>query len=203
MKRTAGLTRTTRLESRTPLTRNAGLQPGPWASPVPLLPGNAKSAAAGRGGSGSLTPPAPSEFTPKVRLLVRKRAGRGDVFDAACEACGRHLGEKAGEFQHRAARGAGGCRDEVVNGPANAALLCGSALLRTGCHGACEARDPHLGMDGAGFWIKHGTTPEFDPRNVPILLHSAGGSGLPVFLAADGLGPDGTGYLLSAPEVAA
>jgi hypothetical protein len=165
---------------------------------VPLLPGSGevKSATTRRGGSspGKLTPPAPAEFTPKVKLAVRKRAGRGDIFEALCEACGAWLGEKAGEFQHRAARGAGGCKDEVINGPGNCALMCPE------CHRKAEARDPHLAMDAGGFWVRHGTTSEFDPRNVPIMLHSAGGSGLTVFLAADGLGPDGTGYLFEAPK---
>jgi hypothetical protein len=51
------------------------------------------------------------------------------------------------------------------------------------------------GEGGKGFWLKHGTTPEYDPRNVPILLH---GNALRL-LAEDGLGPDGTGYLPAEP----
>jgi hypothetical protein len=137
---------------------------------------------------------APSEFTPKVKLLVRRRAGNGDEFQALCEACGRWLGRDGGEFQHRAARGAGGCRARVINGPANCALMCPE------CHRKAEARDPRMGMDDAGFWLEHGTTPACDPRNVPIKLASEHGSGILVYLAADGLGPDGTGYLLAAPE---
>jgi len=162
-----------------------------------------RSAATKKAGNatGSLIPDPPSEFTPKVKLLVRKRAGRGDVFDAACEACGQWLGEHYGEFQHRAARGTGGCKDAVINGPSNCCLMCGP------CHRRAEARDPamgsdrHLAEDAAGFWIKHGDTPEYDPRLVPILLMSPGGSELPVYLAADGLGPDGTGYLYQRPEL--
>ncbi len=154
-----------------------------------------KSAARKKGSSsGKLTPKPPAEFTPRVKLLVRKRAGRGDIFEAACEACGRWLGEEAGEFQHRAARGAGGCRARVINGPANCALLCPE------CHRKAEARNPHMAMDAGGFWLEHGTTSEYDPRNVAILLHSTGGSGAPFFLAEDGLGPDGTGYLYQAPK---
>jgi hypothetical protein len=200
--------------------RPAGLARTPWARTVPGITtlaritgsragefpaaeGRATGAATKRAGSatGNLIPDAPSEFTAKVRLAVRKRAGRGDIFDALCEACGKWLGEKGGEFQHRAARGSGGCRDTVINGPANCALMC------PGCHRRAESRDPamgsdlHLAEDAAGFWIKHGTEPEFDPRTVPILLMSPGGSGLPVYLAADGLGPDGTGYLLQRPEL--
>jgi hypothetical protein len=175
----------------------------PWSNAVPLLAGETqgkgKSAARTGGGSGGLIAPAPPEFTPRVKLLVRRRAGRGDIFDALCEACGAWLGEHGGEFQHRAARGAGGCRDAVINGPANAALLCGSALLRTGCHGACERRSAHMGMDAAGFWLEHGTTPDYDPRRVPVLLHGRDG-GLKVWLAADGRGDDGSGYLYQRPE---
>lgn len=133
------------------------------------------------------------EFSAATRLLVRKRAGRGDIFDSACEACGRHLGEKAGEFQHRASRGSGGCRDAVINGPANCAFMCHE------CHVKAEARDEHLAMDAAGFWIEHGTTAEYDPRNVPIMLHGAGG-GASFYLAEDGIGFKGTGYLYQRPE---
>lgn len=184
---------------RTRLARSAGLQPVPWSRAVPPLTGGAvKSAATRRGSSsGKLTPPAPPEFTPKVKLLVRKRAGNGDEFQALCEACGRGLGRDGGEFQHRAARGAGGCRDRVINGPANCALMCSE------CHRKAESRDPGLGMDDAGFWLEHGATPEFDPRNVPVKLASEHGSGILAYLAADGLGPDGTGYLLAPPEAVA
>jgi hypothetical protein len=179
----------------------------PWISQAPLLSASAarlreetvKSAATGRAGSGSgkLTPPAPSEFTPKVKLLVRKRAGRGDEFQALCEGCTRWLGRDAGEFQHRLARGRGGCRDAIVNGPANCLLLCRA------CHMEAEERRRDLSQDGAGFWIEHGNGPDYDPRLTAVMLGALGSSGVPVYLAADGLGPDGTGYLLQAPEVAA
>lgn len=115
-------------------------------------------------------------FSPKVKLQVRKRAGRGDIFDALAECCGAWLGEHAGEFQHRAARGAGGCRDEVVNGPANCLLMCHEH------HRQAEDRDPHMGMKEAGFWLKHGTTPEYDPRNAPIRLYG----GMTKWLGEDG-----------------
>ena len=109
-------------------------------------------------------------FSSRVRLLVRTRAGSGDARDAACEACGVWLGERAGQVQHRVARGAGGCKDPVINGLANAALLCGTSF--TGCHGDCEARHTPEAkeMRNRGFWIEHGTTSEFDPRFVPLIL---------------------------------
>jgi hypothetical protein len=147
--------------------------------------------------TGSLLAPPPSEFTPKVKLLVRKRAGRGDIFEALCEACGGWLGEKGGEFQHIVARGMGGCRLVAVNSCAGAALLCGCAALGTGCHGLAEARDPH--MREMGFWLPQGT----DPRLEPMMLHGAGGGGLVVWRAQDGIGTDGTGYLYQRPEVLA
>jgi hypothetical protein len=85
----------------------------------------------------------------------------------------------------------------VINGPANCAFMCPD------CHRKAEARDQHLGMDVAGFWLDHGTTPDYDPRRVPILLHDAGG-GLTVYLAEDGIGFKGTGYWYQRPaEVAA
>ena len=109
-------------------------------------------------------------FSERVRLLVRTRAGGGDPHDACCEACGIWLGEDKGQVQHRVARGSGGCKDPVINSPANAALLCGTPF--TGCHGACEARDKPAAMEmnTRGFWIKHGTTLEFDPRYVKVIL---------------------------------
>ena len=81
----------------------------------------------------------------------------------------------------------------MINGPANCALMC------HGCHRRAEDRDRDMGMGAQGFWIGHGTTAEFDPRNVAIALHGEG-SGITVYLAEDGLGPDGTGYLLEAPK---
>ena len=109
--------------------------------------------------------PRDTGFSRSVKLAVRARAGDGVAEVAGCESCGTWLGRYGGEIQHRAARGAGGCRDEVINSTANGALLCRP------CHRICEDRDEHMGMDAAGFWIKHGTTPEFDPRNVRIMWH--------------------------------
>ena len=185
---------------RTQLRRGTGLKRNTAsrgrifpAAGTPASP-SARKTAAGRGGTGQRKAAPKGEFSPAVKLLVRLRAGRGDIFDAPCEACGKWLGEKGGEFQHRAARGSGGCRDAAVNGPANCVLLCHE------CHAKAEARDEHLAMDAGGFWIEHGTTPEYDPRNVSIMLHGAGGGGITVYLAADGLGPDGTGYLYARPK---
>ncbi len=109
-------------------------------------------------------------FSPRVRKLVRTRAGNGYPEQACCEACGVWLGEHGGQVQHRVARGQGGCKDPVINGPANAALLCGTAF--TGCHGDCEARHTPEAkeMRRRGFWIEHGTTREFDPRFVKVIL---------------------------------
>jgi hypothetical protein len=176
MKRTP-LIRRTLLAARTPLqrTKNAARK---WRG----------------SSSGKLIPPAPSEFAPGVKRIVRKRAGDGDVFDAACECCGKGIGEEGGEFQHRAARGSGGCRDTAINGVANCLLMCRE------CHRVAESRDPHLAMDAGGFWIEHGTTPEFDPRNVAVMWHARAGSGVLLFLAEDGIGDTGYGYSYSAPQ---
>jgi hypothetical protein len=136
-----------------------------------------------------------------VKLQVRTRAGNGNPDDAMCECCGIWLGRRHGQVHHRVGRGAGGCTDEVINGPANAALLCGTPL--TGCHGKATAFEAEMGADDKGFWIGHGVTPEYDPRNVPVKLASEHGSGILAWLAADGKGPDGSGYLLKAPEAIA
>lgn len=166
----------------------------PLSRRVSLKAVSAKSAATREKPKPAPSPPRPpGKFTPAVKLLVRKRAGQGDEFQARAECCGTWLGRDDGEFQHRAARGAGGCRDAVINGPANCLLMCPEH------HRQAESRRRDLGMDAAGFWIEHGTTPEYDPRNVPVMLHGESG-GMTVYLAADGLGPDGTGYLAERPR---
>jgi hypothetical protein len=200
------------------LPRRKGLPPGGplqrnpeyrWPSrslPLATIPetrenGQPKPRATGRGGIGQRKAGPAGEFSPATRLLIRTRAGGGRAEDAVCECCGRWLGEHAGEFQHRAARGAGGCRDEVINGPSNCVLLCGVAVLGTGCHGRAEARKAGMGMGigGKGFWLRHGTTWAYDPRNVEIVRYDEAR----VFLAADGKGPDGSGYLRVPPGEAA
>ena len=107
-------------------------------------------------------------FSPRVRKLVRTRAGNGYPEQACCEACGVWLGGHGGQIQHRLARGSGGSKDPVVGSAANAALMCGTSFA--GCHGAAESRDPERGMEARGFVIRHGKGPEFDPRFVPLVL---------------------------------
>ena len=103
-------------------------------------------------------------FSPRVRELVRTRAGNGYPEQACCESCGIWLGETGGEHQHRVARGAGGCKDAVINGPTNCALMCYV------CHRRAESRKPEYRMEARGFVIRHGNGPEFDPRFVPLVL---------------------------------
>lgn len=195
------------LSRRAPLARYAPMPPGDPAkalsrsrqpasgdaSSAPLRARGRAPRTTGRGGIGQPKAVPSGEFSDKTKLLVRRRAGRGDEYDARAECCGAELGRDAGEFQHRAARGAGGCRDEIINGPANCLLMCPEH------HRQAEDRDEDLGIGGAGFWLKHGTTPEFDPRNVPVRLHGR----RYLYLAADGRGPDGTGYLYQRPQAVA
>ncbi len=129
-------------------------------------------------------------FSAEVKLLCRVRAGNGEAADAMCEACGCHLGAKYGEVQHRDARGAGGSRSPVTNGLANAVLLCGMAVLGTGCHGECERRD--RGMNELGFWLENGQ----DPRTTPVGLHGQG-SGITAWLHESE-----PRYLLAEPRIA-
>ena len=127
-------------------------------------------------------------FSPRVRRLVRARAGSGYPENACCESCGVWLGETGGERQHRVARGAGGCKDPVINGPANCALMCYP------CHRLAESRNPEV-PDG-GPRVRHPPRlgREFDPRFVPLVLLGD----VEVWLSEDGR------YLDEAPvEVAA
>ena len=160
-----------------PMSRGNGL-----STRTPLSRPREKPAARGRAvGAATGLPKMPGEFTAKVKLQIRTRAGHGDPSQARCEACGRFLGERGGQVHHRAGRGSGGCRDAVIQSLANAALLCGTAF--TGCHGRATAFARDLGMDAGGFWIGHGTTPDYDPRNVAILLAGRDG-GMRVWLSA-------------------
>ncbi len=122
-------------------------------------------------------------FSSAVRLAVRTRAGRGDPDDARCEATGAWLGRYGGEIQHRVARGMGGTSDPVKNSIVNAVLLSVDA------HRLAESRDE--GMHHRGFWLRQ----DQDPALTPILLHG-GGSGMTVWLSADG------GYMPSLPLAA-
>ena len=146
------------------------------------VPATIKKAATRRSATG---------FSPAVKLLTCTRAGHGDPDMAMCEACGTWVGQHEGEHQHIVARGMGGCKLAVINSAANDALLCRR------CHRLAESRDPH--MEAAGFWARQGA----DPRLLPMMLGGAGGSGITVWRAEDGKGPDGTGYLFQCPEAVA
>lgn len=136
------------------------------------------------GGAERVTPlkpqPKATGFPAAVKLAARARAGGGDPEVACCEACGLWLGRYRGEIQHRAARGMGGSSLGVINSIVNAAVLCGSGALRTGCHGLCEDRDRD--MQARGFWLESGQ----DPVTEPIALASGHGSGVTVYLLLDG-----------------
>ena len=143
--------------------------------------------------------PAPSRaarkgtgFPRAVKLAVRKRAGNGEIDDAACEACGIWLGRYGGQVQHIVARGRGGSRlRDVIT---NAALLCGSSLDLGTCHGKCEARDPHYRE--MGFWRKSSDEPS------PVMLHGSQG-GVTVWLNDLGHYLDEDGNVITSPGRAA
>jgi hypothetical protein len=137
------------------------------------------------------------EFSRAVKLAARTRAGNGDPDDSRCERCGCWLGRDGGQVQHRLARGSGGSSNPLVSSLSNAALLCGTSL--TGCHGEAESRRSDRGMKDKGFVIDHGVGPDFDPRYVSIALGSQFGSGMRVWLAEDGIGDTGYGYLFRSP----
>lgn len=201
------------LSRRAPLARYTPMPPGDPAKALSrrrrLAPGDASSSplrargraprTTGRGGMGQRKATPKGEFSDATKLLVRTRAGHGDPHEALCEGCGIKLGIKGGQVHHRVNRGAGGCRDEIVNSCAGALLLCGTPL--TGCHGAATDQPEYLRDDAAGFWIRHGTTAEFDPRNVGVTLYFLGPGRtrtIRVWLTADG-----TGYLYQRPQAVA
>ena len=119
-------------------------------------------------GSGKQRQRKPTGFGRIVKLAVRARAGNGNPEEACCEACWCWLGRYGGEIQHRKARGMGGTPLQVTNSIVNAALLCGSGALRTGCHGKCESRDRE--MHARGYWLEQGQDPVTEPiRPVPAI----------------------------------
>jgi hypothetical protein len=132
--------------------------------------------------------PLPAQYRER---LIRARAGSGHIDEAECESCGVWLGRSGGECQRRAPGGSGACRDEVIESAANWVLLCGP------CAGRQSSLERQMRDDAQGFWIRHGSTPEFDPRLVPVLLYVNGGSGIPVWLGELG------GYLFTPPQVTA
>ena len=179
--RTKPLSRGAPLQPGTkPLTRSSRLQSAHWSRAVPPEgAGEVKGAATRRG-------PSSGEFSAKVKLQIRTRAGEGDPDQAVCECCGVDLGRYGGQIQHIVARGMGGTSNPVMKTAANGALLCGTA--QDGDHGLAESRDP--GMRRKGFWLPQGT----DPRMVPMILWT----GRKVWRSEDGR------YLTAKPrEVAA
>ena len=134
--------------------------------------------------------PRATGFPARVKLAVRVRAGMGDAGDAVCEACGRWCGRRpdgslAGQVHHIIDRGMGGCALAVINGPANAALLCGDPF--SGCHGLATKFD--AGIGAKGFWLSHSA----DPRLEPMTLHG----GAKAWRSEDGR------YLFEQPKVSA
>ena len=192
------LSRATGLESRRPLKSRTGMPSARiTASRTGISPAaetgaspRTKNAAARKPGASS------GEFSPKVKLQCRTRAGNGDPDNARCESCGCWLGRHGGQVQHRLARGSGGSSNPLVRSLANAALLCGTA--QTLCHGDAESRDPDRDMEAKGFVIRHGNGPDFDPRYVSIMLASPFGSGVEVWLSETA--PE---YLFAQPEAVA
>jgi hypothetical protein len=198
---------------QTGIARKSRMKPGPGGSlrRTGIAPGEGMTQGRNTGSRAGKSPAAGSQsksaarrgtgFSRAVKLAARTRAGNGDPEDSRCECCGCWLGRDGGQVQHRLARASGGSSNPLVSSLSNAALLCGTSL--TGCHGEAESRRPDRAMKAKGFVIDHGVGPDFDPRYVPIALGSQFGSGMRVWLAEDGIGDTGYGYLFQSPEVQA
>jgi hypothetical protein len=150
----------------------------------------------GSSAPGLVTPRRETGFSYRVRLQVRTRAGNGEIEQASCESCGIWLGRYLGQVHHRLGRQAGGCKLAVVGCSANGLLLCGDPF--TGCHGLATAFDER--MLHAAFVLEHGNDPMVhDPRYVSVMWHALAGSGVTLWLGANGE----TDYLLACPVVTA
>lgn len=167
------------LVSRTPLGRGKPLERRkPLTARTPL---RVASAPKGRHRTGR-TAPRDTGPDPKTRALVLIRDGY------ACVRCGCPSGPGIGQYslQHRKARGVGG-----GNSPQNLILLCGTATSPGGCHLMAESRDREA--QAQGYWLESWQDPAFEG----VLYASEHGSGITLWLAADG------GLLTEPPESAA
>lgn len=211
MKRGTGLKRTVRLQARTPLSRSPqatllrspllpcgpgwatedeaknsarGQQDGATVRECPLrscTKWHVRSAPVPVKAVPAVKPRRETGFPAAVKLAVRTRAGLGEIEEARCEACRKHLGRYGGQIQHIVARGMGGTSNPVLATAVNGALLCGlTPQDPDGCHYLAESRDE--GMREAGFWLPQGS----DPRREPMRLHFRSGPGVQVWRTEDG-----------------
>jgi 5-methylcytosine-specific restriction protein A len=168
--------------SRVPLQRTTEL---PWGGnlsrgagtgrTVPLSPVSGKPAA------GKQTTPRDTGFSPAVSRLIKAR-------DKWCAGCGINVTGIPYSIQHRVARGMGGTSRAEIGSPVNGALLCGTATTPSGCHLACEQRDPE--MRRRGLWLPSWV----NPAEVPV------GYATPDGLAWFLLNPDGSLTEVDEPE---
>jgi hypothetical protein len=113
---------------------------------------------------------APKDTGPDAatRKLVLERDGY------ACVCCGRPVTGQVYSLQHRKRRSQGG-----TNCPSNLLTVLGGGT--TGCHARIDSRiDPH--DEAQGYTVRS----HDDPAQIPVMIHSAGGSGCLKWLAADG-----------------
>lgn len=114
-----------------------------------------------------------------TRALVLSRDGN------ACVCCGASVIGEPYSLQHRKRRSQGG-----DNSPSNLVTVLGTGS--TGCHERIDSRrDPE--DEARGYTVRSFQ----DPALVPVMVFEPSGSGMTVFLAADGT------YSATAPEVTA
>lgn len=92
-------------------------------------------------------------FPAAVRTLIDWRdSDMGALWPhRRCQACGQVFRTGQCDRQHRIARGSGGSRSPLVNGPVNGVTLCRL------CHALAEARSP--AMYERGFWLRQSDLP--------------------------------------------
>jgi hypothetical protein len=111
----------------------------------------------------------------KTRLLVLERDGW------ACVCCGRSVIGQRYSLQHRKRRSQGG-----DSSPCNLVTVLGDGT--SGCHARIDSRsDPH--DEAKGYTVRS----HDDPALVPVMVFSGHGSGVTVWLTAEG------GYVTEAP----
>lgn len=152
----------------TPIPRTAGLVRAPWSRTVPVL-----SRAGGKTKSAPRRETGPDR---KTRALVLERDGY------ACVCCGRSIIGEPYSLQHRKRRSQGG-----GNSPSNLVTVLGTGT--TGCHERIDSRrDPE--DEAKGYTVRSWD----DPALISVMVFSEHGSGVTVWLGADG------NYLTEAPE---
>ena len=149
------------------------------ARTIPMRRGQLQAASGKQATGKAASRPRDTGPSPAVRKLVLERDGY------ACVCCGRSVIGQPYSLQHRKRRSQGG-----DNSASNLVTVLGTGT--TACHERIDSRrDP--ADEAKGYTCRSWQ----EPAEIPVMVFSPGGSGMTVWLSADGR------YLTEAPEAVA